>query len=774
TNSPRIFESHVNFAACLALLCIVAGCAPADEPANGVEALRTVFAPRAVRVLGGESRFVREGAQYSSLSEGVLENDDMALAAPLRGGGQFVLSAGDFEIRFREEGARGAAELVDAALSYRRPGATTFWRATTSGYAEWLLFEQGVGDTEHVASWVVEGARVVQHGRSVDLYDAAGKPRITVSALAAYPIEGPALPLRLTAEGQRIVLSVEGASPDQPLLIDPGWAYAGNMSEPRRDHTATTLADGRVLVVGGRYSLNGPGAFFDGIELFDLTTMTFMAGAPLSVPRAGHSATSLEDGTILVAGGIYSKLGTTYTAESYDPIADAWAPAGVLSRYRGGHAAVRLPDGDVMIFGGDGVSGVIGSSERYYTDNNTWTGTAGMDTYMPQQTATLLPSGKVLVTRGSHENVHALYDPETDTWQPTEPEGSNSFGKTRGHTTEILPSGRVLKTGGWGYGSPAFAATIYDPAANTWVETDQMKHGRTLHASVVMPDGRVVVSGGNQADAGALQSDPTDAVQAFDESTETWTSLPSMGLRRWMHTMSLVPGGRLLVLGGWSGAPGATLLSSASLYYPGPFEALGAACYSDDQCVSKHCVEGVCCDSACEGVCETCSVDAGALMLGECTALSGTPCDDDNPCTKNDACNAGKCAPGNAKMCGTVSECREPGICDTNTGKCEYAPRPDDSPCADGTRHCVGGNCWPGAPDGSDPPSPDAGVSGEGGAVNGARRRPAPVLIDGCACRFGAPPRHNPNPSWPVVMAVALTAARRRRSADFEQRRAET
>jgi hypothetical protein len=87
------------------------------------------------------------------------------------------------------------------------------------------------------------------------------------------------------------------------------------MTRPRDNHSATLLQDGTVLIAGGEsVACNQPGCMFSGTEasaeVFDPSTGGFTPTANMSARRAGHSATALNDGTVLVAGGyLYEGVG---------------------------------------------------------------------------------------------------------------------------------------------------------------------------------------------------------------------------------------------------------------------------------------------------------------------------------------------------------------------------------------------------------------------------------------------------------------------------------
>src|SRR5207253_1105052 len=124
-----------------------------------------------------------------------------------------------------------------------------------------------------------------------------------------------------------------------------------------------------------------------------------------SMTTAGFSrtATLLPSGTVLVAGGYNGTGGFWASAELYDPVAGSWSATGSMSTSRVGHTATLLLNGTVLVAGGfyyDGAEHILASAELYDPAMGTWTATASMTTPRESHTATLLPSGKVLVAGG--------------------------------------------------------------------------------------------------------------------------------------------------------------------------------------------------------------------------------------------------------------------------------------------------------------------------------------------------------------------------------------
>ncbi len=658
----------------LALAACAQGCSPARRPAD--EELRRLFPEQADRVAGARVH----GGSGLRLTLPARASDGISLA--LQGGPS---------LEVHEVGCRGSISTRSGHASYDCDDHVAFWRESGAGYEEWLLFDDDVFDDD-VARWTVDGGELRQHGRSVDVLDADGTRRFTVSAPIVFSREHGAFGATLEARACTVVLHLD-EQPRGPVLVDPVWVPAGSMSQTRWNHTATALADGRVLAAGGEEGFND-NVLLASAELWDPKTKTWSATAPMPTPHELHTATLLKDGRVLVAGFKPSAI--------FDPSVEKWTAASLMQKQRNEHGAALLPDGTVLVAGGE--SGP-GSAERYDPAANSWSSTAPpMTPFLYATTVNVLSDGRAFVSLGPNLYKAGIYDPSKDSWQFT-PDATHSRSY---HTSALLPSGRVLFAGGTGQPDGITkSAEIYDPVANSWTSAPDMSVKRDSLRSATLPGGKIIIVGGEN---GVFDWSSTEI---YDETTNSWKAGPTMITARSHFGLAPIGGGELLVAGGLSGI-GTTAASELFSEKKG----LGVPCMSGAECATGFCVEGLCCDTACNSVeaqCQTCVKANGAWADGTCTIRVGEDCDaDGDRCTAKDKCSAlGKCVAGSPVMCPKPDQCHEPGTCDPKTGTCSsLANKKDGSPCDDGVPcthgdHCTQGACA-GAPVVCDPVAPCA------------------------------------------------------------------
>jgi hypothetical protein len=208
------------------------------------------------------------------------------------------------------------------------------------------------------------------------------------------------------------------------------------------------LANGKVLIAGGA-DQDQTGTGLASAELYDPGTGTFTQTGSMVVGRFLHTATPLQNGKVLIVGGaLTSASDPVATAEIYDPATGTFTMTGAMATAREQHTATLLADGRVLIVGG-ATSAAAGdptaTAEVYDPSTGSFSVTGSMAEARTYHTATLLPSGKVLVAGGGDANSTAeVYDPATGSFSIT---GGMEIGRS-GHTATLLPNGSVLVAGG--------------------------------------------------------------------------------------------------------------------------------------------------------------------------------------------------------------------------------------------------------------------------------------------------------------------------------------
>ncbi len=210
----------------------------------------------------------------------------------------------------------------------------------------------------HSATLLPNGKVLIACGARAELYDPATG---IFSLTGKYVQDSPPFVsprANLTGDG-RVLLTGVGL----PEIYDPAtgtWTLTAEAGSPAYRRlmsivewqAATSLMDGTVLISGGNDDETCGG--FDSAEVFEPSTATFSFAGSMSSNRDAHSATLLDDGTVLVAGGGvgWCYAPTKGSAEIYDPAKRSFVPVGKMTVPRSGHSATLLKDGTVLIAGG--------------------------------------------------------------------------------------------------------------------------------------------------------------------------------------------------------------------------------------------------------------------------------------------------------------------------------------------------------------------------------------------------------------------------------------
>lgn len=306
-----------------------------------------------------------------------------------------------------------------------------------------------------------------------------------------------------------VVTIQESAAPVEaaPSNAAPASRYLGclspalTMTDVRAAHTATLLADGRVLIAGGFHGEGTREIPIASAEIFDPRTSTFTPTGDMNETRTGHTATLLADGRVLIAGG-WSQGQRSETAELYDPDRGEFLYTDSLMAPRDGMTATLLQNGQVLIAGG-------GSA------------------------------------RNTLQGVAEIYDPSTQEFAPS---GTLNIGR-RVHSATLLNDGRVLIAGGDSGESILSSAEIFDPATGRFVMTGNANRVRYKHSAVLMKDGSVLLVGGSDASDWNGQY---NSAEIFDPETNKFTQTADLRGRRFKlaDAAVLLSDGNILIAGG--------------------------------------------------------------------------------------------------------------------------------------------------------------------------------------------------------------------------------
>jgi hypothetical protein len=355
--------------------------------------------------------------------------------------------------------------------------------------------------------------------------------------------------------------------------------------EPFLGYTGTvsfTSTDGQAELPASSTLTNGTGTFSGAFKTTGNQTITAtdtatssIVGTSISIhvlaPASGftptdrmlnarqfHTATLLNDGRVLVAGGMnWTPVQTRQpvpgcpspnfcfvliplaSAEIFDPAKGAFTLTGEMSATRVFHTATLLGDGRVLITGGDDrYTNTYDSAEIFDPSTGIFTPTGNMVYARSAHTATLLTNGKVLLAGGAGAHAIAplsaeLFDPATGQFTAT-----GSMITTRfDHTATLLSDGTVLLAGGITAGGPAATAELFDPATGTFTTTGSMS---VYHSNAtLLKSGLVLMTGGGSATA-----------ELFDPKAGTFGPTGRMGTMLGGGTATLLASGKVLVTGG--------------------------------------------------------------------------------------------------------------------------------------------------------------------------------------------------------------------------------
>lgn len=359
-----------------------------------------------------------------------------------------------------------------------------------------------------------------------------------------------------------ILLALTTRIPAGPGTLVP----TGDTTTARFSHTATLLQNGKVLIAGG---MEQNGVWLDSAELYDPDKGRFNAIGKMSARRAGATATLLPNGKVLIAGGNEGSGKSLASAEIYDPDTNSFSATGSMSFPRGHAIAVLLKTGKVLVAGGNesGDYEQLASAEIYDPVAGRFLPTGSMHGPRSAFTAVRLKDGRVLVAGGlsggqyPYHKVEAtaeVYGPSTGRFTLT---GEMSVPRYK-QGAALLPDGKVLIVGGSnedGRQNKYSSTEIFDPQLNAFQPGPHMKFPRYKLLSGVTPltDGRILIAGG------------AEQPEIYDPARAVFVPLADGLLDGFLFsTATLLPDGRVLLVDGYGHHPTEGAVNHAMLWKP--------------------------------------------------------------------------------------------------------------------------------------------------------------------------------------------------------------
>lgn len=361
----------------------------------------------------------------------------------------------------------------------------------------------------------------------------------------------------------------------RPVAPDPaGWRATQSLAVARFGHTATLLADGRVLVVGGES--NG-GQHLAAVELYDPSSEQWTRLSDLPAPRSNHGAARLPDGRVLLFGGGRSSpigipSGEDVLASSllFDPATTTFSEGPPMLAPRSHFRSLTLRDGSVLVVGGGNdqqeqlmscgngsfcgpFAHAVETVERYDPTTASFTAVGPMITGRLAFALVPLPDGGALAIGGVDAQAHGFrsterFEVNTRTWS----NGPDLLGPRRiFHGAALTGAGTPLVVGGKNPNVNTLdSAQRLDLASGVWTSVPKLSSPRTVPSLITLESGRVLMTGGYNQLAAADASPLIAESAIYDETTNSWTVIGPLVTGRVYQTMTRLADGRVLVVGG--------------------------------------------------------------------------------------------------------------------------------------------------------------------------------------------------------------------------------
>lgn len=320
------------------------------------------------------------------------------------------------------------------------------------------------------------------------------------------------------------------------------WEIIDSMNVPRSLFSTSIFLNSKVLVTGGETD-----SLLNSAEIYDLNSDTWSNTTPMLKGRAAHHLITLNNGEVIAIGGFLLK-----SCELFNPASNSWRYIDSLETLKYfWDTATLLNDGRILVAGGyyfdrSTLQNIhYKMSEIFDPITETWSFADSLEEGRSGHTATLLNDGRVLVTGGqgnvSDLNSCEIFDPITIQWSSI----SNLLHSRSFHSTVLLSDGRVFVSGGVTPDSTLGTryCEIYDPVTDSWSEAGEMTVPRTSHKTLLLLDSNVLITGGTfEPEVWEIYYPKTLSVLYFD-------TLPVVVFE---PELEMLPDGRIISMGGYT------------------------------------------------------------------------------------------------------------------------------------------------------------------------------------------------------------------------------
>jgi hypothetical protein len=348
------------------------------------------------------------------------------------------------------------------------------------------------------------------------------------------------------------------------------FSRIANMKYPRSGHYSILLKDGRVLIIGG--TTTSGGTVTTTVEIYDPLKKNFYLTDNLKGDiKEGYTATLLQDGKVLITGGVTyveSRKGSgTYLPESisilevYDPNTNKFSIVAHMKTPRKNHSATLLPTGEVLIVGGENNKGKILRSAELYNPKTNKTRYVANTIYPHSLHSAILTKEGILITGNRNQLIEdlskksELYDFLNNKFIPV---GELNYARVAPNLI-LLKNNDVLISGGTLSQQYREMVEMYDHKTQKNYVVGKFKNIRWGYSSVLLKNGKVLFTGGASP---GLDIRYLNTAEIFDPNLKTFTKIKNMKDARSSHESTLLNDGKVLITGGWTGK----VLKTAEIY----------------------------------------------------------------------------------------------------------------------------------------------------------------------------------------------------------------